>query len=125
MCFTDRVDREDPHPSVNEAHRRSFVEFHTEAWFGWRDHIATFPLNWFHQEFSMEAAPILDGFQHQEVGRAGTQLNIGGTHNWSTIQMRSDLGVVRFCDRRNLFTFEYSATTPKVDLQYRGCPSFE
>ena len=45
---------------------------------GWND-IALFPANGFFQQLGVNAAPLLNAFQDQKIGRAGRDLYIGGT----------------------------------------------
>src|SRR5690606_40447721 len=52
------------------------------------------------QNFGVKAAPRLDAFQDQEVGRAGGELDVGRALDRAAVEVRRDLGIVRL-DRKS------------------------
>src|SRR5947209_19636182 len=73
-----------------------FVELDAEAGRGRRDDVAVLPAYRRLQDLGVEAAPILDAFEDQEIRRAGADLDIGGALDRAAIEMRRDLRVMRF-----------------------------
>ena len=73
----------------------------------------------------MKAAPGLDAFEDQEVGRARRELDIGRAHDRAAIQMRRDLDVVDFGHAGDLLGFEQPADAAQVHLEDRCAAGLE
>src|SRR5689334_7549496 len=76
---------------IGECH--GFVELDTKARLRGRDDVAILPTDSLLQDLGVEAAPLFDAFQDQEVRAAGADLYVGGADHGSTVEMRSDLGI--------------------------------
>ena len=92
---------------MRPSHR--LVELDAEPGRGRRNDVAVLPTNRLLQDLGMEAAPLLNAFQDQKVGRAGRDLNVGRADHGPAIQMRSDLRVMHFRERRHLLGLEQAA----------------
>ena len=73
----------------------------------------------------MEAVPALDALEDEEIRAARGELDVGRADDRPAIEVRRDLGVVRFRHRGDLLRLQDAADPAEVHLQDRGGAGFE
>src|SRR5438552_1656147 len=101
------------------------VEFNTQARLFGRNDEAVFPLDRFLEDFRMKTLPGQDAFLDQEVWRGSSELDAGSRTNRSVVEMRCNLGVIRFCHSSNFLCFQNAADTAQIHLEYRSSTSVQ
>jgi len=81
-------------PRVGPGH--VLVEYHAEARFGGRDDHPVFEGERGLEQFGVEAGPVTDRLQDQEVGGAGGQLDVGRRDHRTAVAVGSQQGLVDF-----------------------------
>src|SRR5271156_4812168 len=109
-----------PFARIRVGEGDGLVELDAEPGSGRGNHVARLPADGFFQDFRVEAAPLLDAFQDQKIGRARRDLNIGRAHHRTAIQVRGDLRVMDLGERRDLLRLEEPADAPEIHLQDIG-----
>src|SRR6476659_5457302 len=83
------------------------------------DHKAVLPPDRRLQDLGVEAAPVEDPFEDEEVRAAGAELDVGRADDRSAVEMGSDLGVVRLREPRDLLRLQQAADAAEIQLQNR------
>src|SRR5580658_1312762 len=85
------------------------VELDAQARLARRYDIAVLPLDRLAQNLGVEALPALDPFEEQKIRAAGCELDVRGTDDRPTIQVRRDLHVLRLGHRSDFLGLEQPA----------------
>ena len=73
----------------------------------------------------MEAAPVPDPLEHEEVRAARAELDVRGADDRAAVEVWCDLGVVRLRHAGDLLRLEQAADPTQVQLQDRSGSGFE
>src|SRR5690349_16897067 len=95
------------------------VELDAEARRGGRDDVAVLPCDRSLQDLGVEAAPVEDSLENEEVRAAGAELDVGGADHGAAVQVRRDLRVVRLGQRGDLLPLQEATDPAEVELQDR------
>ncbi len=93
------------------------VQFDAQARRRRRDDVAVLPDHGFLQDLGVEAAPRLNAFEDQEVGRTRTDLYVGGALDGATVEVRRDLRVIGLGHAGDFLGLQEAADAAQGHLQ--------
>src|SRR3984893_19528708 len=93
------------------------IQFNAEPRRSRWNHVAFLPANGTHENFGVEAAPLLNTFQDQEIRRTSCDLNVRGADHRAAVQVGCNLRIVDLRKRRDFLRLEQAAAPAEIDLQ--------
>src|SRR4029079_8428192 len=115
----------EPAALIGMGARHLLVELDAEAGLAWRNDIALLPADRLLQYFRVKAAPGLDAFEDEEIGKRGGEVDIGGALDGTAIKVRRDLRIMGLGHGGDLLRLHDAADAAERHLQDRRGAALE